>query len=153
MKTCKSCKKEFNENLTFCPFCGAENSDRKLTYIERKKAREKDTELLLSKASIQQEDIDNAKEFDENKIGLEKVQEIKKARLYSILRVAISLIAFISCIICAELTLKGDINANIKLLIIVVAFFAVAFVASIFISDTYTIIAFKKIEKGEFVPM
>ena len=62
MKTCKKCNKEFDENLTFCPFCGAENADRKLTYIERKKAREEDTEFMLSKASIKQRDIDSAKE-------------------------------------------------------------------------------------------
>ncbi len=152
MKTCKKCHKEFDENLTYCPFCGAENADRKLTYVERKQAREKDTEFILSKAEIQPKDIEQAKEFDVDKIYLEKVQEIKKAKTLSIVRMIIEIILFVGCILWGEITLKEDINANVKLAIVLVAFIAVAVAASMFISDIYTFMSIRKIENEEFLP-
>ena len=151
MKTCKKCNKEFDENLTFCPFCGAENADRKLTYIERKKAREDDTEFMLSKASIQQRDIDAAKEANIDDVKTQKIGELNSEKTKSIVRLLASL-SLILCILLPEwLLVKEDINPNLEWAVIVIAFLVVATGASIFISEIYVTRSLNEMEKQDFL--
>ena len=149
MKTCKYCNKEFDEELTFCPFCGKENTDKKLTYIEKKQAREKDTEIILSRASIQQSDLVNVKMADISTIYAEKDGDIKKLKIASIIRMIVSIVVMIGCIIWAQLTLKGEIGDNIKLVIVIAAYFVVAVAATILISDIYIYRAYMALEKND----
>ena len=151
MKTCKKCNKEFDENLTYCPFCGAENSDRKLTYVERKKAREEDTEYILSKASIQQRDIDNAKSANASDVVADKIADLKRAKQISLTRIFASLTLMLAPLLAAYLTVQEVTNPNIKWLIIVAVFLIVAFGASVFISEIYVYRALKEIEKSNFL--
>ena len=150
MKTCKYCNKEFDDNLTFCPFCGKENADKKLTYIEKKQAREKDTEVILSKASIQDEESKNAHELDVSAVFAEKVDTLKKLQLFSIIRIVAAIVIMIGCIVWAQLTLRNDYDSNVKLVIVIVAYFAVAVAATILISDIYTTMAYKNLKNTEF---
>ena len=151
MKTCKKCNKEFDENLTFCPFCGAENADRKLTYIERKKARDMDTEFMLSKASIQQRDIDSAKEANIDDLKTQKIGDLKVEQKKSFARIFAGATLMLGGLLPAWFLVQNDINPNLKWVIIVVAFFVVAIGASILISDIYITRALKEMEKQEFL--
>ncbi len=150
MKTCKKCNKEFDENLTFCPFCGAENADRKLTYIERKKAREEDTEFMLSKASIQQRDIDSAKQANLEDIKAQKIGDLKAEQKKSFARIFAGATLMLCSLLPAWLLLHEDINPNLKWVVIVVAFLVVAIGASVLISDIYITRALKEMEKQDF---
>ena len=150
MKTCKKCQKEFDENLTYCPFCGAENADKKLTYIERKQAREKDTEVILNKASIQQSDIENAESIDPSELILERFTALKKTKLNNLTAILCSLASSIIFIVFAYIISNKDINSNLKLITILVAFIAVAVMASIFISSLYTYTSLNKMKTEDF---
>jgi len=149
MKTCKKCGKEFNEELTFCPFCGSENAERKLSYIEKKQARDKDTQIILEKASIQQKDIDGAKGAEPSDVFFEKVNEIKKLKILSVVRIVIALAIMVGCIVWGKIAGDWDIDPSLKILVIAIAFIAFAVAASIFISDIYTFRAFSVLEKKE----
>jgi len=151
MKTCKFCGKEFDENLTFCPFCGKENAERKLTYMEKKKAREKDTEIILSKASIQDEDIKKANEGQLSWLYSEKVGTIRNSKTKSLILIILSIIAMIGCVVWAQITLKNDIQNNLKLLIVVVAYFVVAVAGAICISEIHVFRAYLNLEKQPLV--
>ena len=150
MKVCKKCQKEFDENLTYCPFCGAENADKKLTYFERKIARDKDTEIILNKASIQNEDIEQAKDGSASDLVIEKTQETKKAKIISLIRIGLSLVLAIACLVLAFVATKNDINPNLKLVVILLAFLAVAVCASVFISDIYSYLTLRKMSEEDF---
>lgn len=150
MKTCKYCNKEFDESLTFCPFCGKANSDKNLTYIEKKQARDKDTEIILSKAAIQESDLVDIKTMDTSTIFAEKDATIKHLKIMSLIRMIISIVVMVGCVVWAQLTLNGDVASNAKLLIIIVAYFAVAVAATILISDIYAIRAYNNLEKEDF---
>ncbi len=150
MKVCKKCQKEFNDNLTFCPFCGAENADKKLTYFEKKSARDADQEFIISKASIQEDDAKNAPEISADNLTFRLVTPIKKAKLLSIIKIAASAIAIAAMLIIGFLVANMDINKNIKLLVIMAAFALVAVGGSILISEVYVTLAIKKIENEDF---
>ena len=151
MKVCKKCQKEFNDNLTFCPFCGAENADKKLTYFEKKSAREADKEFIISKASIQDEDAKNAKEISPDNLTLKLVTPIKKAKLLSITKIVSSAIALVALLVIGFLVANMDINKNIKLFVIMGAFLLVAVCGSLLISELYVFLAIRKIEKEDFL--
>ena len=150
MKVCKKCQKEFNDNLTFCPFCGAENADKKLTYFEKKTAKEQDKEFIISKASIQDEDAKNAKEISADNLTVKLVTPLKKAKLLSILKIASSAIALVMLLVIGFLVANMDINKNIKLFTIMGAFLLVAVCGSLLISEIYVMLAIKKIESEDF---
>ena len=150
MKTCIKCQKQFDENLTYCPFCGAENADKKLTYFEKKQARDKDTEFILSKASIQNADEESAKSGSPEDLVLEKFQSFKKSKLFSILRFSVSLLFAIACLVVAWITVNREIDGNLKLVVIFAAFIAIAVCASVFISDIYSFIYLRKFADGDF---
>ncbi len=150
MKTCKHCGKEFDDALTFCPFCEKENADKKLTYIEKKQAKDKDTEIILSKASIQDEDIKDVMTMEPTAIFAGKEGTREHLELLSIIRMFVSVVVIIGCIIWAQITLGNDLDQNIKLLIVVVAYFVVAVAGAILISDVYIIRAFRALEKDEY---
>ena len=151
MKACKFCGKEFDENLTFCPFCGKENAERKLTYVEKKKAREKDTEIILSKASIQEEDLKQAKDGQIDWLYSEAIGTTKSSKIKSLILILLSVLAMVGCVVWAQLTLKNDIQNNIKLLIVVVAYFAVAVAGAICISEINVFRNYLNLEKQPLV--
>ena len=150
MKTCKACQKEFDENLTYCPFCGAENADKKLTYFERKHARDRDTQIILDKASIQQSDEDVAQAGNVEELVVEKVQDFKKAKVFCIARFSASVVFAIACLVFGWITISNDINNNLKLIVILVAFLAIGVCASIIISDIYAYVTMRKMNDGDF---
>ncbi len=150
MKICKKCQKEFDDNLTFCPFCNAENADKKLTYFERKQARDKDTQIILDKASIQNCDEEVAKEGSVASLDVLHVQNYKKAKLFSLIRLSASLLFAIACLVAAWIASSKDINANLKLAVILVAFLAIAVCASILISDIFAFLSLRKMSAEDF---
>ena len=150
MKVCLKCQKEFDDKLTFCPFCGAENGDKKLTYFEKKEAREHDREVMISKASIQDEDVESAKPISADVLTVQKINSIKKAEMIAIIKSAISLIILIALLVTAFIISKLDVNDNIKLAVILGAFILVAACASVIISEGYAFVAIKKLKGQDF---
>ena len=153
MKTCKWCNKEFDEKLTFCPFCGKENADKKLSYIEKKQAKDKDTQVMLSKASIQDEDIKDVSFVDPSNVTTQKHKSIKELKILNIISIVISVLVIAACITLAEIYLKGSVASNVKLLIVTVAYFIVAIMATLLMSEIGAFISFRAISKTQFLIM
>lgn len=55
---CRVCGKEIEDNSEFCRYCGAaQKKKRKLTWREKKLQRERETEEILKKASLTEQDV------------------------------------------------------------------------------------------------
>lgn len=152
MRICKHCGKEINDEDIFCPHCGAEiDSDKKkLNFLERREEREREKQFILSKASLQSDDVKQAPLWNIDDLFIQKKVEAKKAKSTAIVRIIIELIVAIACIVLDEIIARGteELNSNIKLLVIFATFIIIAICVAFFISDLHYLQTLNKMAKS-----
>lgn len=152
MKKCPKCNVEVQDNLLFCPNCGTEfiSSKKKLTYLERKQQKEAEQLQLMQKAYVSIEQVEKAKEFDCDKLIIEKKGLLEKTKRSAIIRIAIAVILVLASLAWAFVTINSDLNKNIKLVAIFAAFITIFFAASIFISDLHLALVLNRMQQSVF---
>jgi len=152
MRICKHCGKEMKDEDVFCPHCGAEtDSDKKkLTFLEKREEREREKQFILSKASLQSDDVKEAPNWDIDDLFVQKKVEAQKAKRVAIVRIIIELIVAIACVVLDEIIARGEseLNANIKLLAIFITFVIIAICVAFFISDLHYLMILNKMAKS-----
>ena len=78
---CPNCKHENKEHATFCEKCGAqlESEKKKMSFFERRQAKERERLYILSKASLQEEDLKDIRGLD-----MGEVEAISKGKKDSV---------------------------------------------------------------------
>lgn len=151
MKKCPNCGKEMDENAIFCSQCGREfvKEKKKLSLFERKQAKERERQELMAKSYLTKEQVDSAPFWDKGSIVLEKKGTIKDAKTMAVVRIVISVILFVAAVVWGEISSKGSLNANLKLLVIFAVFFICAIAIMIFINDIHLLTTLNKMSQSQ----
>ena len=109
---CPNCQHENKEGATFCEKCGAqlESEKKRLSFFERRQARERERIYLMSKASLQAEDVENIADYDMGEVTTKPIGEIKKILNKSVLFLVLSILGIAVCV--AGIYVIGKLNFN-----------------------------------------
>lgn len=148
---CRACGKEIQDDAKFCSFCGASQQEKvKLTWGEKRRLRQKETEEILKKASLTEQDIINAKKADVEGLKLSYVGELsKEANKAVVMCVVYALATLIALAGIVLMQYVVDINKTLRALIsFVILLFLAGFGAS-FADRLYCARVFNKMKKSE----
>ncbi|MDE6372743.1 MAG: zinc ribbon domain-containing protein, partial [Clostridia bacterium] len=121
---CPNCQHENKEGASFCEKCGAQlvNEKKRMSFFERRQAKERERQYILSKASLQAEDLENIPDIDMGEVEATPVcDKIKMKRLTSV-KFAVSIIVIAVCIGLIFLLGKLQFNATARVALIFVVF-------------------------------
>lgn len=125
---CPNCNHENEENATFCSKCGAElvSESRKMSFFERRQAREREKIYLMSKASLQAEDLKNIKDYDMGEVVVKPMGDKQKIKKKTTLIFALSIMGIVLMVLFIYLVSKISMNDTLKVVIILALFIACA---------------------------
>ncbi|MDE7337519.1 MAG: zinc ribbon domain-containing protein, partial [Clostridia bacterium] len=121
---CPNCKHENKEQATFCEKCGAqlESEKKKMSFFERRQAKERERIYILSKASLQEDDIKDIRDMDMGEVEAlpkGKKDAIKKS---AALRLALSILGVIIGVIAIYTVGRLKFNDTARVAVILVLF-------------------------------
>lgn len=151
MKKCPNCGKEAEDNAIFCSQCGREfDKPKKLTYFERKEAKEQERIDLMNRSYISLEQYEKAEYFDLSYIVLNKFKPMKKAKQNSIFSICFSAILFIGAVVIGEICARRNIDSNLKLIVLLAVFVSCAIALAIAVNEFYMIKQLNNMSKAQF---
>lgn len=121
---CPNCRHENQEGATFCEKCGAqlESEKKKLSFFERRQAKERERLYILSKASLQEEDVKDIQDLDMGEvetIAKGKKNAVKKSTQ---LRLALAIIGVIISVVAIYVVGRLKFNDTLKVTVILALF-------------------------------
>lgn len=152
MRRCEKCGKQFEDEMNFCPDCGAEwiRPDKKISFFEKRKAKDRETQEILSKASINVTDIIDIEEGAHDCINFKHLGKLKDRLKKTIIFFSLSILALLVCIIGIVVMKLIKMNETVKTLLIL-AFFLCGFVSvSYFMTLLYQLRVYKTMCKSSF---
>ncbi|MDE6276417.1 MAG: zinc ribbon domain-containing protein [Clostridia bacterium] len=121
---CPNCQHENKEGASFCEKCGAQlvSEKKRMSFFERRQARERERQYILSKASLQAEDLENIPDIDMGEVeATAECDKVKMKRLTT-LKFVCSIIVIAVCIGLIFLLGKLQFNATARVALIFVVF-------------------------------
>ena len=133
---CPNCKHENKEHATFCEKCGAqlESEKKKMSFFERRQAKERERLYILSKASLQEEDLKDIRGLDMGEveaISKGKKDSVKKS---VILRLVLSIVSVIIGVVAIYIIGRLNFNNTARVAVILVLFL-LTFTAGAYVID------------------
>ncbi|MDE5548862.1 MAG: zinc ribbon domain-containing protein [Clostridia bacterium] len=133
---CPNCRHENKDDATFCEKCGAQlvSEKKKMSFFERRQAKERERLYILSKSSLQEEDVKDIKDLDMGEI--ETVVKGKKAQIKksTAIGLALSIIGVIIGIVAIYIVGRLKFNNTLRVTVIL-ALFLLCFTAGAFSID------------------
>ncbi|MEG1609450.1 MAG: hypothetical protein RR348_06240, partial [Clostridia bacterium] len=124
MRKCAKCDTSFEDEVKFCPNCGAEWIDpkKKVSFGERRRSKEREKQEILDKAQLRQCDLDGVATCDPSLLNFKYLGALDKIFTKTILLFVASLVLFLACIACAIIMKMVKLNATVRVLLLMVAF-------------------------------
>ena len=121
---CPNCRHENKDDATFCEKCGAQliSEKKKMSFFERRQAKEREKLYILSKASLQEDDIKDIRDLDMGEvesIPKGKKDQVKKT---TALRLALSIIGLVISIILIYIVGRTKFNDTLRVMVILFLF-------------------------------
>lgn len=149
---CPNCHHDNKEGATFCEKCGAqlESEKKRLSFFERRQAKERERIYLMSKASLQAEDVENIGDYDMGEVTAKPVGEIKKLLTRATLFLVLSIIGIAVCVLAIYLIGKFDFNDTLRVVLILAFFLGCAVAGGYTIDLAYRVRMLKAMSKSNF---
>lgn len=149
---CPNCQHENKEGATFCEKCGAqlESEKKRLSFFERRQARERERIYLMSKASLQAEDVENIADYDMGEVTTKPIGEIKKILNKSVLFLVLSILGIAVCVAGIYVIGKLNFNDTLRVMLILILFLGCAVAGGYTIDYSYRVRMLKAMSKSNF---
>ncbi|MDE7191026.1 MAG: zinc ribbon domain-containing protein [Clostridia bacterium] len=149
---CPNCRHENNEGSSFCEKCGAQlvSEKKRMSFFERRQAKERERQYILSKASLQAEDLENIPDIDMGEVEATTVCDKVKMKRSTAIKFALSIIVVAVCIGLIFLLGKLQFNATARVALIFVVFVVCAAGGAYAIDNGYKLRVVKAMCKSNF---
>lgn len=149
---CPNCHHENKEGATFCEKCGAqlESEKKRLSFFERRQAKEREKIYLMSKASLQAEDVENIEDYDMGEVETRPLGDLKSLLKKNTLFLVLSIIGIILSVVAIYLIGKFKFNDTLRVLLILVFFLLCAVSGGYTIDLSYKVRMLKAMSKSSF---
>ena len=133
---CPNCRHENKDDATFCEKCGAQliSEKKKMSFFERRQAKERERIYILSKASLQEEDVKDIEDLDMGEV--ETIPKGKKdaVRKSTVVRFALSIVWLALSIVLIYVVGRLKFNDTLRVMLILFLFL-ICFTAGAFVID------------------
>ncbi|MDE5755769.1 MAG: zinc ribbon domain-containing protein [Clostridia bacterium] len=149
---CPNCQHENKEGASFCEKCGAQlvSEKKRMSYFERRQAKERERQYILSKASLQAEDLKDIPDIDMGEVEASVVCDKAKMKRLTTVKFVCSIIVIAVCIGLIFLLSKLQFNATAKVALIFVIFVVCAGGGAYAIDNGYKLRVVKAMCKSNF---
>lgn len=149
---CPNCQHENKEGASFCEKCGAQliSEKKRMSFFERRQAKEREKQYILSKASLQAEDLENIPDLDMGEVVATPVCDKAKMKRLTTLKFICSIIVITICIGLIFLLGKLQFNATARVALIFVVFVICAAGGAYAIDNGYKLRVVKAMSKSSF---
>lgn len=152
MRKCGKCEKEFEDDVKFCPNCGAEWSDekKKMSFGERRRNKDREKDEILAKSHLRAKDILDVEECDHSQLQFKYVGLLKKIYKSTIVWFSLAVTVFALC--CAGgIGIKFVKTSDTIKILTLTACFMLGFVSvSIFMNRGYQIKIYRAMLASSF---
>lgn len=149
---CPNCKSENKEGASFCEKCGAQlvSEKKRMSFFERRQAKERERQYILSKASLQAEDLEGIPDIDMGEVEATPVCDKSKMKKVTAIKFAVSIVVIAICIGLIFLLGKLQFNATARVALIFVVFVICAAGGAYAIDNGYKLRVVKAMCKSNF---
>ena len=121
---CPNCQHENKEGASFCEKCGAQllSEKKRMSFFERRQAKEREKQYILSKASLQAEDLEDIRDIDMGEVEATPVCGKDKMKKVTTIKFVCSIFAVAICVGLIFLLGKLQFNATARVALIFVVF-------------------------------
>ncbi len=133
---CPNCQFENKESATFCEKCGAQliSENKRMSFFERRQAKERERLYILSKSSLQSEDVKDIRDMDMGEVDAVPRASKSAMRKKTVAAFAASIVGVIVCV--ALIYLIGRLKFNDSLRVALILFvFLLCFTSAAFAID------------------
>ena len=149
---CPNCQFENKEGASFCEKCGAQliSEKKRMSLFERRQAKEREKQYILSKASLQEEDLKDIRDIDMGEVEATTVCEKSKMKKLTTVKFVVSIVVIAICVGLIFLLGKLQFNATLRVALIFVVFLICACGGAYAIDNGYKLRMVKAMSKSEF---
>lgn len=149
---CPNCKRENKEGASFCEKCGAQlvSEKKRMSIFERRQAKEREKQYILSKASLQAEDVQDIRDLDMGEVEATAVCDKDKMIRVTAIMFSIAIAVIAICVGLIFLLGKLQFNSTARVALIFVVFLACATGGAYAIDNGYKLRMVKAMSKSQF---
>ncbi|MDE6189563.1 MAG: zinc ribbon domain-containing protein [Clostridia bacterium] len=133
---CPNCKHDNKEGATFCERCGAqlESEKKRLSFFERRQAKERERQYIISKASLQEEDVKDIRDMDMGEVEAVVKGDKRTVKRDTTIRFSLSIVGVIIAVALIYIVGRAQFNDTARVTVIL-ALFLLCFTAAAFAID------------------
>ena len=149
---CPNCQHENKEGASFCEKCGAQlvSEKKRMSLFERRQAKEREKQYILSKASLQAEDLENVQDMDMGEVEATPICDKSKMLKLTAIKFSIAIMVIAICVGLIFLLGKLQFNSTLRVALIFIVFVACATGGAYAIDNGYKLRMVKAMSKSEF---
>ena len=149
---CPNCHHENKEGVSFCEKCGAQlvAEKKRMSFFERRQAKEKERQYLLSKDSLQDDDLQDVKDMDMGEVAVTAVSNKSKMIKLTALKFSLSLVVIVICIALIFVIGKLKFNDTLRIVLIFILFLLCSIGGAYAIANGYKLRMIKAMCKSPF---
>lgn len=149
---CPNCQHENKDDVRFCEKCGAQlvSEKKRMSFFERRQAKEREKQYILSKASLQAEDLQDIRDLDMGEVEATAVCDKDKMKKVTSLKLALAIIAIVICVGLIFLLGRLQFNSTLRIALIFVIFVICATGGAFAIDNGYKLRMVKAMCKSNF---
>lgn len=149
---CPNCNHDNKEGASFCEKCGAQlvEAKKRMSLFERRAAKEKERQYILSKASLQAEDLQDLKDMDMGEVEATAVSDKSKMIKITALKLSLSIIVIAISIVLIFIIGKLKFNDTLRVVLIFIVFMLCSVGGAFAIDNGYKLRMIKAMCKSPF---
>ena len=149
---CPNCDHDNKDGVTFCEKCGAQllSEKKRLSFLERRQAKERERLYILSKASLQAEDVENIRDLDLGEVKATPLAEKKSVLSKTALIFSAAIIGIVIGIALIFVVGRLRFNDTARVAIIFVLFVLCAVSGAYSLDYGYRLRMIKAMSKSRF---
>ncbi len=152
MKKCPICGKEIDENLPFCPHCGAQvKSDKEsLTWGEKRQQRERVNQQNIEKSYLHQDEIVGLEYVPHDQITLKAKGKTQKEWQKNVIWICVATLIVLVGFALFFVFKKFEFNKTLKVFLVLAVFLFEAFALSKIVECVYAVRMLSAMKKSNF---
>lgn len=152
MKNCPICGKEIDENLPFCPHCGAQikSDNQRMTWGEKRQQRDLINQQNIEKSYLHQDEIVGIDYLPNDQITLKQKGKTHKEWVKNIVIISISALVIILGMVLFFVFKKFEFNKTLKVFLVLVVFLLEAFALAKIVECSYAVRMLTAMKKTDF---